>query len=453
MIQRLTQSAFSLSWAMSLFGAEQFATLLTLSPSSLQKIGGEIDAVTQAAVTELGAQSVMQGIFQAGDEIQREAVDWLFRFVSPEALTAGNVMPWPTEAARCLISPRDALFTGQELRNKIEVFILVPGIPSRLQLPSEPPYPPLLEAVARAYAMEPYPALWAVEGLGDWYGDMFWKRNETPHQILSPARAGALPDKSLLMLHAGVGLSIAKHFLRTVNHTSPHADIRRVVEQIVTLCRDNSRPGYAGAALESMGLVTRSATFTADARPDIMVQIVSRILAESAPDVLGYFWHGVGRGTYFLPINFLPCYGSIWHAVQMIQQEVPDDFAWRNAIAGLIWGVTMVNIRQPAIVAYLLQQHGSQLTANDAFSYGVASSLMMRYDTTPDAPFIAPFYQYQPESADVELDQLWRSQVTLPATAALQEVYPVLKQEARLGDIFHYQRFPALSHELRQDAA
>jgi hypothetical protein len=169
-----------------------------------------------------------------------------------------------------------------------------------------------------------------------------------------------------------------------------------------------------------------------------MVPIVGQVLSETDPDVLGYFWHGVGRAVYFLPINFVPCYGSIWHAVDMVRRESPDEFAWHNALAGLTWAVTMVNIRQPIVMADLLQYHGHQLAENPGFSYGIATSVMMRYDTTPQAPFITPFYQYRPDSNDPSLVQLWDSQVRQPTQEALQDKYPILKREQRLGEIFHY---------------
>jgi len=152
--------------------------------------------------------------------------------------------------------------------------------------------------------------------------------------------------------------------------------------------------------------------------------------------VAGYFWHGVGRATYFVPINFVPVFGSIPHAIQMIQRVTPDDFAWRHAIAGLGWGVTMVNIRHPLIMANLLKQVGDQLSMDDAFSNGIASSVMMRQDTTPGAPFIPAFYQHEPK--DAELTQLWNDMVEEPCERALQDIYPVLKEHQRLGDIFRY---------------
>lgn len=444
-MRTLTQSTLGFAWGMSLFGIEQLATLLTQNASGAKdKVTGGLDAVTQATVEQF--DTVIQGLFQAGDELQRAAVDRLCAMLSLWGTDSADlarlpteILQWVTQTARCIVPSEDNLLRWQELQNKVEVFVLVPSVPVLLRLSSKPPYPSVQEGVERAYTLEPYPALWGVEGLGYWYGNTFWERHETPHHILRQERAGDLPAKSLLMLHAGMGLSFAQHYMRMVNHLSPTADIGQVLQQIIALCRDNSRPGYEGAAFESLGLVTRSGTFSGDARPEVMVQIVGQQLAHLAPEVAGYFWHGVGRAIYFLPINYVPYYGSIWHAVEMVEQEALDEFAWLNAMAGLSWGVAMVNIRQPAIVANVLPEHDAQLAANDAFAYGVATSTVMRYDTTPEAPFIDPFYQYQPDPAVPGLTQLWDSQVRQPVQEALHDYYPVLKEESRLGEIFRYQ--------------
>jgi hypothetical protein len=135
----------------------------------------------------------------------------------------------------------------------------------------------------------------------------------------------------------------------------------------------------------------------------------------------------------------------------MIQQAVPNQRAWLNAIGGLAWGFSTVNIRHPQVVVNFVQHHGAQVAADDGFANGVASTFMMRYDTTPTAPFIAPFYQYQPDSANPQLVQLWHDLVQRPITVALQEYYPVLKRSQRLGEIFRYQSLPALVARLEKN--
>jgi hypothetical protein len=448
-MRELTKSTLSLPWAMSLFGIEQFANVVL--PQHSGKATAAFDAVTQAAGTQLS--ELIQGLFLLGDTLQRETTDLAFSLLTPEALNpcsrvTSEIVQQSTEIFRSLNPLQSGTLTLQELQNKVQVFTLVRNIPSTLQLPSEPPYPPLLEVIQRAYAMELYPALWAVEGIGHWYGDTFFTRHEVPRGILTEAVVRDLPTESLTMLHAGIGMSFAQHWMQTVNHLSSSADTRHALEQILALCRENSRPGYEGAALESLGLITQNGQFYNEMHPDEMVQIVSRKLQDIDSEAFEYFWHGVGRAHYFLPIHFVPGYGSIWHAVGMIRQAVPNRLAWLNAIAGLAWGVTMVNIRQPQIVANLLRYYGAQLSVDDGFANGVASSIMVRYDTTPDAPFITPYYLYQLEPADTQLVQLWQSQVQQPCAVALQEYYPVLKQHHRLGEIFRYQSLPALVAQL-----
>jgi hypothetical protein len=448
-MREFTKSMLSFPWAISLLGVEQLANILLAQNS--RKTTVAFDAVTQAAGEQLS--ETIQGLFLLGDNLQRETTDLALSLLTPEVFNpssgvTSDIVQQSTEIFRSLNPLQDGTLTLQELQNKVQVFSLVRNIPSTLRLVSEPPYPPLSEVVQSAYAMEPYPALWAVEGIGHWYGDTFFMHHDVPRGILTEPQVGDLPVASLTMLHAGIGMSFAQHWMRTVNHLSPVTDIRYALGQVMALCRDNSQPGYEGAALESLGLITRNGQFYGETRPDQMAHIVSWELEHIDPEGFEYFWHGVGRAHYFLPIHFVPGYGSIWHAVRMIQHAVPNDRAWLNAIAGLAWAITMVNIRHPQIVANLLRYHGPQLAADDGFANGVASSIMMRYDTTPHASFVKPYYHYQPEPTDPQLVQFWQSQVQQPCAVALQEYYPVLKQRHRLGEIFRYQYLPALVAQL-----
>jgi hypothetical protein len=444
-MREFTTSPLSLPWAVSLLSVEQLANIIF--PQGSGKATVSFDALTQVAGEQLSETT--QSLFLLGDNLQREATDLVFSLLTPDVFkpcsgATSAIVQQSAEIFRSLNPVQDGTLTLQELQNKLEVFFLVRNIPNTLQLPIEPPFPPLLEVIQKAYAMEPYAALWAVEGIGHWYGDTVFARRGEPQNLLAEASVRDLPRESLTMFHAGIGMSMAQHWVKTVNHRSPIANIRYALARAIALCREHSLSGYEGAALESLGLITRNGQFYSETRPDAMVQIVSRELERLDPDVFEYFWHGVGRAHYFLPVHFIPGYGSIWHAVRMIQQAVPNDRAWLNAIAGLAWGVTMVNIRHPQIVANFLRYHGAQLSTDDGFANGVVSSLMMRYDTTPHASFIVPYVQYQPGSADPQLARLWQSQVQQPCTVALAEYYPVLQSQHRLGDIFRYQVLPAV---------
>ena len=450
-MHEFTKSTLSFPWALSLLGVEQLANIL-LSQNSKKAIAA-LDALTQASGEQLS--EMIQSLFLLGDNLQRETTDLAFNLLSPmvfnpRSKVTSEIVQQSLEIFRSLNPLEDGTLTLQELQNKLRVFSLVREVPKLLQLPSVPPYPSLLEVVRKAFAMDPYPALWVVEGLGHWYGNTCFLRGEAPRGILTEQRIGEIPAASLTMLHAGIGMAFAQHWMQTVNHLSPMADIRHALAQVMVLCRENSTPGYEGAALESFGLIARNGQFYGETRPDMMVHIVSRELEQIDPEGFEYFWHGVGRAHYFLPIHFVPGYGSIWHAVRMIQQVVPNNRAWHNAIAGLAWGVTMVNIRHPQIVANLLRYHGARLAADDSFANGVASSIMIRYDTTPNASFITSYCQYQPDPTDQRLVQHWYSQVQQPCTVSLREYYPVLKQSNRLGEMFRYQSLLELVSRLEK---
>jgi hypothetical protein len=448
-MREYTKSVLSLPLALSLFGVEQLTNLL--SPQNASTSATAFDAVTQATGEQLS--EMVQGLYLLGDNLQREMTDMFCGLLSPQVFNlssriTSDSMQQSAEIFHGLNPGQGGMLTVQELQNKLEVFFLVRNISNILQLPMTPPYPPLLEVVQKANTMAPYPTLWAVEGIGHWYGDTSFARYEVPRGILTEANTRALPAASLLMLHAGIGMAFAQHWMKTVNHLSPRADIRHVLRQITALCRENSQDGYEGAALESLGLITQNGQFYRETRPDEMVQLVSQELQDIDPEAFEYFWRGVGRGHYFLPIHLLPGYGSIWHAVGMIRNAVPNQLAWLNAIAGLAWGVTMVNIRHPQIVADFVQYHGVQLAADDGFANGVASALMIRYDTTPGASFITLFYQYQPDTSDAKLMQLWQCQVQQPCKVALHEYYPILQHNGSLGELFRYHVFPDLLSRL-----
>jgi len=442
MVRDVTKAMVSFTWAMSVFGMQQLANAMLLDQ---KKVTEDSDVATQALAANLG--QLPSAVFLLGDSMQRELLRNTFSLLEPSAWNQNSdavkdLIEQTSETFRGLNPFQSGSLTVPELQNKTEVFRLVLQIPGRLDLPDKPPYPVLTDVVAKAYDMEDYPALWAVEGLGHWYGDTFYKQEQIPHGILQGGRLSGLPEKSLTMLNAGIGMAIAQHWMKTINHYSDPSDVRHALRQVVSLCRDNATPGYEGAALESLGLITQNGQFYDEARPDEMVQIVGRELLEiNAPDAFEYFWHGVGRSHYFLPINFLPGYGSIWHAVDMIEKATAHDSTARlNAISGLAWGVTMVNIRNPEILANVLKYHGDELATDNAFANGVASGLIMRQDTTPNASFISALYGYEPDASDADLVRHWNEQIQQPCQQVLAAggYYQKLRDEHRLGQIFRY---------------
>jgi hypothetical protein len=432
----LTKSLLSFSWAQSLLGAQQALRVLTPGRTAAQP-GTALDAVTRATEGQLGG--VIKGAFEAGDMLQRGAIDLAASLLTRDALNPAAVARGTSAALRqawdvlrFLASGADLRLAWQEFADKLQVFRWVRDVGTILHLPAEGTFVPLADLVARAYALDEFSALWAVEGAGHFYADSFWGRGEPPRGLLSGPEADAVPAKALTMLHAGIGLSFAQHLLEKVTPTTPGRDLELTLRLFLALCHANSRPGYVGAALESLGLVAR--VF----HPLELVPVLDRYLATLDPEAQAYYWHGVGRAIYFSPTYFLPFGRSPWRAVEMARGEAPHELGRLNAVAGLTWAVTLVNMRRPQVLEAVVNAHGEEFVRDGAFANGVSSSIIMRYDTTPEAPFIAAFCGHQP-AGPAPLAQLWGQLVRGPCEEGLGKLYPALKESQRLGEVFRYQ--------------
>jgi len=434
MNREFTKSAISVSGAMGVFGMQEAVRLPTP-----QKAEESLYFVRQAITRQFG--DLVWAAFQLGDHVQREALDWAWATVTLQAFTPNSLnrvasdVAWQTrETGRLLLSGRNRSLAFQQLRNNYEVFSLVKHVRDLLHIPEGPDFP-IESLVANAYALGEYPDLWAIEGLGHDYTERFWDKPEKLHHLLTGENTRDVPEKSLTMMHAGMGLSFAQHLLQTTTPFSAEADIRRMLETFIRLCRDNAQAGYVGAAYESLGLVTR--TWNTE-----MTATVGRLLCEIEPEVAGYFWHGVGRALYFLPVYFVPGLLSPWRSVD---RDAPSESARLNMRAGLAWATTLVNLRQPAIMEDLLVRHGSLLERDDGFSNGLMSAVIMAWDITPGDTYIRNFAEYEPTLCSAEQ---WDKLVRRPCRLGLDEYHDLLRLSKRLGEVFHYQDLDLLARQL-----
>jgi hypothetical protein len=333
----------------------------------------------------------------------------------------------PITASRFFLPRWDTPTAWREIANKVEVFVLVRESARILGIAGTNRV--ALESVVRtAYGLGAYAALWGLEGLGHEYAAAVRRRGEPLVNLLRGNHAATLPPGSLLMLHAGVGLEFAQVELDNFAEQRRTRDLPRTLETILGLCRDNSQAGYVGAAYESLGLVARTL------HPEL-VRPIDAALVEADPAVVGFFWHGVGRAIYFLPANFIPCGHVASRTIRMEREEATHELAGRSAMAGFAWAFTVVNMRHPDIVADLIKREAANLSANDAFANGVASTVVMRQDTTAGAELIARFLAYRP---DRRIADMWTRLVRDPASRGVA-AQPELRRTGRLDQVFRYQ--------------
>ena len=450
-MRELAKSAARYTWAMSLFGVQQAANVLTLSNGRqpTRKANAAFFSVTQATENEF--DDLVFAAYQVGDEVQRGLTEIAFDTVTLQAFNpsyisslTSAVVEQSQDTFQTFSSTESTRLAWQTLRNNYEVFNLVKRASSLLNVPPENNEFDLARLVQNAYALGAYPDLWAIEGLGHVYALTFWNKGRPIRGILTDVSPEALPAKSLTMMHAGIGLAFAQELMNTVTPYSAPEVMRAVLREFITLVEENSRRGYEGAAYESLGLVTRF-------WHSQMVRVVEEHLRQIAPNILGYYWHGVGRALYFLPLYFVPGLLSPWLA---IEREAPHELALLNMTAGLAWATAIVNVRQPELMENFLRRRGERVGRTPAFTNGVMSSLIMGIDTTPGDTYILQFLEYQPTSGDARLIDLWNTLIARPAREAVYKIHPVLKKHQRLGEVFEYQAsLSELATRLEQQGA
>jgi hypothetical protein len=216
------------------------------------------------------------------------------------------------------------------------------------------------------------------------------------------------------MLHVGLGMALARRDLATCGSARC---VAAAVERFVADANRSALPGYLDAVAEPLGVVAR---FEHPRR----VSAIARALEGSAPDLLPWFWHGVGRCLLFLPASFLPLPEASWRAALRLACEVPAGAARRRARVGWACGLTLVHMRRPWLVADLLRRHGAEIeSAPDGFAAdfqeGVAEAVDLRREVTPDAgDLVEAYLAHRPAAGRRTVDR-WRRLVEQPGLAAL----------------------------------
>lgn len=404
----LTRSLARFAWTTSVAGAEQL--LRPWRPAAA------LEAATWSSWSEL--EELLQLAFLAGCDLQDDGLELAADLLRPWhwGRAAGRLARRSLDAAQFVNPAGGGDLARLEWRHKFDVFWMVKGVRRDLGHPPAPERFDLPEYVERAYGLGAYPALWAIEGLGHDYAATFLDELDAgrvaPGILTDPALAG-LPESSGPMLHGGLGLALAEHLLRALTPRSSAAEFRGALRRFVEQCRAHSRPRHLVSALESFGLEARC--FFAQLVPGFERELDAAAAETGERRLPAIFWHGVGRALYFIPIQFVPGWGSVWNAVGMAEREAPEGLARDNALAGLAYAFAMVNMAAPRILEALLRDRGETLR-DTAWSDGLAAAVQVRRRITPGAPVLERFLDHAPQP---DVEALWDEMVRRPCRRAL----------------------------------
>ena len=137
----------------------------------------------------------------------------------------------------------------------------------------------------------------------------------------------------------------------------------------------------------------------------------------------------------------------------MCEVEAPNLEMKETMLSGVAWPLTIVNMTHPEVMEWALANHDDYFSGSPGFFNGVISTVVMRYDTTPDDPLIQQFLNHKPNPKNRTLCGLWNSKIKGSLRTALESIYPVLKKHQHLDQVFKYQSLPALAARLERGEA
>jgi hypothetical protein len=351
---------------------------------------------------------------------RHEAVRTMAREQSPRAAGTWQA-PGPLGFAREL----GAGF--QELGGKLVAYYLVR---LRAQPQAARGNRDLTSLVADVYRGDPRHIAFLLERLCYDFVKRYWRAGEEPRHLLDGKEARWLPEQSLILLHAGLGMALAEHLLAPLHPDDADGTFDAALDRFAELVKDNARPEFAAVPFEAMGVMVRRFL------PGLHGAVSARLLARDTC-LAAYYWHGAGRAIYFLPGFFLPSPGVVRGGLEACRREPPERCFRLDALAGFCFASTMINLRHPELVARLLPH--LEPGEAEAVASGVAAALMTRHHTCPYElgvrAFLRPIAEPGAGTAGGGLAGAWEGLVRGPCEEALVRAYPLLRARGELATL------------------
>jgi hypothetical protein len=151
-----------------------------------------------------------------------------------------------------------------------------------------------------------------------------------------------------------------------------------------------------------------------------------------------YFWHGVGRAMYFSPDSFLPVRNLGWSNLNSARSLPPSRIARVNAVAGLAWAVTLVDLQRPRIIEVFVQGCSGQEWEVQAMANGVTSAATVWLDYSGQPAEVEKLCVHQP-AGRFQRPAIWDDVVRQPCTNLLNGPTTDFAQRGQVDQIFQYQ--------------
>ncbi len=336
-----------------------------------------------------------------------------------------NIVPYVGFIIALIVAPKQVKTRYKEIKNKIYIMELVNDADRLLKLESNEDLP---SALKKAYSQNSFGSLWLVEGASLYLN--FQKRKQSQNNNLNIPQG--LSKESLMMVHAGLGLALAKYWLEQPKRQSSSFDA--AIENFIAQARQFSHKGYKECTLESLGLVSM---ILHGAKT---VKQIDGYLINNHKELRPLFWNGVGRATYFYPTNFLPTKNILSRPFNKLERLANDKISRMNMAGGIFAAFILVNMRSPAVYEELLNNKMLQDAWNDVLKNRMAGAPLVRVgSSTSGEELIRKIVAFRSDSEST--DSKWQDVVSKPYLAGLEVIYPHLLKNKQLGSVFSFSTF------------
>ena len=322
----------------------------------------------------------------------------------------------------------------QETRAKIEAFRLFAFADGQLNSSRSSP-DALDRLVDRALSFDDYRSVWLLEGIAHYFAV---SASGPLTGMLSRFPGSQLPERNMAPMHTGMGTACAEYALSTLGGEPSKAALRALIGRFFDSCRNNARPEWLDSSIEPLGLVVRTLY------PHLL-STIGDIIGDMDGAARRLYWHGVGRSLYFVPTNFLAFGNSHERLLRAAAAEAPHESDKLNALAGVAWAVTLVNIRRPLVLENFLRicaQPGMPEYTRETAINGITSALMIWRHMVPwDTACSNAYLNDLPLGTgnnEASRAALWKEWVVEPSRRVLQYDLPRLCEQRRVASVFSY---------------
>lgn len=342
------------------------------------------------------------------------------RFHAVDQTMAGalsQLAPWisPTLCGCCQVLPVDQLnapliYRIQELRNKVGIYNTVRQIESILKgIERSDSISAYLE---RTHSIEPFLRGWSFEGVGYEFGKSILRSE------CKPLQRDQIPEQAMLMVHTGLGMAISETVLsRHLRHKSPDW----IVENFLSLVDSIAISEYQQVCWEPFGLMLRLYNREIE-------KAVVELIRKKHPRFCLSCFHGIGRACYFAWEFFPPVCAA---QIDILVRDAESESEANNVLAGFAWALTLVNLKNPKLVHFLLDDLSVGAAQRKAISNGIASSLVVGYHSAPNVD-----YMDRLQTAAMQSDSMTWNLIAKACETSRKEFESRRRQ---IGDFFTYQ--------------